>query len=95
MIAKINELESKGFRICIYPQRFNGTWKWVAGVYVGDCNVALWLPNNGQPRNSYDNYEDAFNDLVSFCETYKAPRIVEESSKGQGRSSSKTSRKKV
>ena len=93
MIQKIKELEEKGFRLCIYPQYSHGEWTWSAGVYIGDNKVAIWMPaKDGQPRTAYKEYEDAFNDLVSFCENYKPRKVVIESSKGQGRGRPKTSR---
>lgn len=83
MIEKIEELEQKGFRISIFPQRNYGQWHWSGGVYVGDSNKAEWVDtNNGLPRANYNSYREAFEAVVKYCENYKEPK--KSSKKRQG-----------
>ena len=73
VIKKINELWDKGFRVCIYPQPFNGDWLWTAGVYVGNGKRAEWVDSdNGLPHAGYLTYEEAFNAVVDYCNNYKS-----------------------
>lgn len=75
MIEKIGELESKGFRVSIFPQRNYGEWLWSAGVYVGNCTKAEWVDtNNGLPRACYNSYIEALESVIKYCENYKEPK---------------------
>lgn len=72
VLEVIKELESKGFRISIFPQMQNGSWFWTAGVYIGNDKTAIWVDsNNGLPRAAYTTYEEAFNKVVDYCNNYK------------------------
>lgn len=69
MIKKIEELEAKGFRVCIYPQKWNNEWLWTGGVYIGDNTRAIWVNmDNGLPNAGYKTYKDAFDAVVNYCE---------------------------
>jgi hypothetical protein len=72
VIDIIEELEKKGFRICILPQQNKGEWLWTAGVYIGSSTKADWVDsNNGLPRAGYKEYREAFDAAVEYCKTYK------------------------
>lgn len=71
MIDIINTWEKKGFRFCIIPQLDKGKWVWTAGVYIGMEKKADWI-NNFQ---GYESYQEAFDDLVKYCENYKPKKI--------------------
>lgn len=84
----IEELEKKGFRIGIRPQRINGVWYWVAGVNIGDNDRADWVDiDNGLPWACYRTYKEALDEAIKYCN--KPHKVNERSSK------TKVSRKKL
>ena len=84
LIETINELESKGFRICINPTMLNNKWYWISGVYVNNDRKAIWVDsNNGLPKAAYNSYEDALSAAINYC------------NEGQKRSSTKISKQKL
>jgi hypothetical protein len=73
MIEIINDLESKGFRICIYPQKNKSVWYWISGVYVGNCRQAEWVENKNEsnlPFAAYKSYKSAFDAVTEYCKNY-------------------------
>lgn len=84
----IEELEKKGFRVGIRPQKMSGTWYWVAGVNVGDNERADWVDSkNGLPWACYNTYKEAMDAVIEYCNNYKPPKLYEaKSSKRSKRS---------
>lgn len=71
----IEELEQKGFRICIVPQKWNKNWYWVSGVYIGDNIKAHWVDsNNGLPKAAYITYKEALDAAINYCTEYGSKR---------------------
>ena len=71
----IDDLEKKGFRVCITPVLEGGVWYWLAGVKIGDNNKATWVDSkNDLPFAYYPDYTSGLKAVLKYCESYKQKR---------------------